>query len=756
MERTSRGGLLSAGLGASLGVLGVLWSPLLLPWPVLALGLLIVLAIRSWPRWPLLWCLLGASWTLWHASNLLDARWPAERHGEDVTVQGRIAELPLQRADHWRFRFEALPGEAVQGAIRTSWYFSDVALAGGQCWVLQLRMRTPRGAVSPGAFDYERWLFAEGYVASAYVREGRPCAEAAPPPWWRSMRQHLDAALGRWLEDHPALDLARALTVANRNGLDEDDWRVLRVTGTSHLVAISGLHVGLVAGLFLFLGRWSWQRSAWLCRQLPAPRAGLLAGTAAALAYAALAGFSVPTQRALLMWAVVALALWSGHRTRAWHVLMLAWLAVLAFDPLAVLGAGTWLSFLAVATIVLVSSERAGGAAVWWRIPRLQAALLVGLTPATLLFFDGASLLAPVVNAVVIPAFAVLLPLLLASVALAWAGGSTLPLTAAAHLLEWLRQGLILAAESAPMLWLEAVPGPLILLCAAWGAFLLLSPQLQPLRLLGLICWLPLLWPRPGLAPGVAEVAVLDVGQGLSVVVRTREHTLVYDAGPAWPGGFDAGEAIVVPYLRQAGVRAVDRLIISHPHRDHAGGAPAVGQGLPVVEHWEEGGTVCRHPQRWDWNGVAFEVLHPRQPARWQGNNRSCVLRVSAGGQRLLITGDIEATAEHALRAAAPEGLRSQIVVVPHHGSRTSSTPAFVAATQADWALFSAGWRNRHGHPHPEVQRRWEGAGARTLSTGDAGSLEVRLGAGSKPALRAAREQQRIWRAAFRLPAAVD
>lgn len=728
-------------------MLGVLWSPILLPWQVLAGWLPLALLSPPRLRWPQLALLLGASWTLLHATQALDARWPAERHGTDVAVRGHITDLPLHRADHWRFRFQPAAGEVISGAVRTSWYRTEEILASGDCWVLTLRMRAPRGAVSPGAFDYERWLFAQGYSASAYVRQARRCNEATPAAWWHTARQGLDAKLGRWLEAHPALDLVRALTVANRNGLDDEDWRVLRVTGTSHLVAISGLHVGLVAGVFLLLGRWLWQRSAWLCAVLPAPRAGVLAGSLAACGYAALAGFSVPTQRALLMWLIVAVALWSGHRVRALYVLMLAWIAVLAVDPFAVLGAGAWLSFLAVGTIVLVSSDRAGGAAVWWRVPRLQGALLIGLAPASLLFFDGASLLAPLVNALVIPLFAVLLPVLLASVTLAWVGLGTLPLALTADALQWVREGLVLAADTAPMLWMEAAPPPLAVACAALGALLLLAPQASPLRLLGLICWLPLLWPRPALPAGVAEVAVLDVGQGLAVVVRTRQHALVYDAGPAWPGGFDAGEAIVVPYLRHVGVGKIDHLILSHDHRDHVGGAEAIARALPVVRHSGVGGSPCRHGQQWQWDDVVFTVLHPRTPDAWQGNDRSCVLAVRAGSHGLLISGDIEAAAERAIVQADGAMLAADAVIVPHHGSKTSSTPALVRAVSPEWAFFSAGWENRHGHPHPSVVARWQGIGAQVKVTGDSGTLTMRLGEDSLPAPKAGRALRRIWRA---------
>ena len=748
MQRRPAGSLGSGGLAFSLGILGVLWAPWLPPWLALAAGLPVALLSPARIRWLLLCLLLGAGWAALEAGQRLDARWPTARHGEDVQLRGVVADIPEARGEDWRFRFHPDDGP-VAGDIRVSWYRAEQPLAAGDCLDLQLRMRTPRGSVSPGAFDYERWLLTESYTATAYVREAERCG-ARPQPWWRAARAGLNAQLGQWLEGHPGLPLLRALSVGNRNGINDADWRVLRVTGTTHLLAISGLHVGLVAGIILVLGRWLWRRSAWLCARLPAPWAGVLIGSLAALAYAALAGFAVPTQRALLMWAVLAVALWSARAVRPAHVLLLAWLAVLAVDPLAVLSAGTWLSFIAVAAIILVSSDRAAGLGAWLRIPRLQMALLVALAPATLLFFQGASLLAPMVNAVAIPLFGLLLPVLLLSLVGALLGGGGAALWPVAGALAMLRQALGWVAERGDLLWVQAAPEPLTVAAAAVGAALLLAPQAIPVRGLALLCFLPLLWPAPKLPPGQFELAVLDVGQGLATVVRTRNHTLVYDAGPAWPGGFDAGEAIVLPWLRHRGVDRIDRLLNSHGHADHAGGLEALADALLVgrrVTSEADGG--CERGQGWQWDDVDFRVLHPPAAAGWEGNNRSCVLRIAAGEHTVLLTGDIEAAAEISLvDDQGAEPLSATVVVAPHHGSRTSSSPAFVAATRPEHLLVPAGWRNRHGHPDAQVLQRWRAVDTRIDVTGYAGSLWLRLGQGvDMPSLQRARDSRRIWRA---------
>lgn len=748
MQRLPAGRPGGGGLAFSLGLLGALWAPMVVPWPVLAGALPLAMAMPARLRWLLLSALLGAVWASLNAGNALDARWPAARHGEDLHLRGTVAGLPEARGEDWRFRFQPEQG-VVDGDIRVSWYRAERTLTAGECLALTLRMRSPRGSVSPGAFDYERWLLTERYAATAYVREGRSCGRG-DLPWWRAARIGLDARLGDWLAGHAGLPLLRALIVGNRQGIDDADWQVLRITGTTHLLAISGLHVGLVAGLFLFIGRWLWRRSARLCAWLPAPRAGVLAGSLAALSYAALAGFAVPTQRALLMWAVLALALWSARPVRPGRVMLLAWLAVLIFDPLAVLSAGTWLSFIAVAAIVLVSSDRAAGIGAWLRIPRLQLALLIALAPATLLFFQGASLLAPVVNAVAIPLFALLLPVLMVATALALLGVGAPALWPVAEALHALRRGLGMVAEIAEPLWLQAAPSGWVVAAAALGAVLLLAPQAAMLRGLGLLCWLPLLWPAPKLPEGQFELALLDVGQGLAAVVRTRDHALVYDAGPAWPGGFDAGEAIVVPWLRYRGVSRVDRLMASHGHADHVGGLSAVAEALPVGRQMTaERDQACARGQRWQWDGVDFRVLHPPAGAAWKGNNRSCVLRVAADGHSALLTGDIEAAGEISLLDDVGAALLgATVVVAPHHGSRSSSSPGFVAATAPRHVMVPAGWRNRHGHPAPEVLARWRDAGARVEVTGYTGSLWMRLGQGVHRAeLQRARDRRRIWRA---------
>jgi competence protein ComEC len=680
----------------------------------------------------------------------LAEHWPVDRHGQDLALRGVIASLPERGEQSQRFLFEpevpALQG--VPRRIRVSWYRAEQAVAGGECWQFTLRMRTPRGSMNPGGFDYEGWLFAQGIGATATVRAAEPCGVSPGYPVLRA-RQWLVERLHAWLPEHPARALVAALTVGDRSEFSDADWETFRVTGTSHLVAISGLHVGIIAGAAFFLLRWLW--SAWpaLCLLLPAQRAALLGTLGFAGGYALMAGFLPPVQRALIMLVVVALAAWLHRLTSPSRVLALAWLAVLLIEPSAVLSAGLWLSFGAVAAILYVSAGRVRAPPLWHSIIYLQLMLAVALVPLTLYFFQGAAWLAPAANLVAVPLFMLLTPLVLASVLLAAAvpsaGIPTLEWTAS--LLQGFRRGLETLA-SAPEPWLPASPEPAVLLLALCGIVLLFAPRGLPLRALGALCLIPLFIPGTDAGRRPLEVAVLDVGQGLAVAVHTARHTLLYDAGPAWKDGFDAGDSVVVPYLLHRGVRRVDRLVLSHDHNDHAGGIPAVRTRLRVAgEIGTAAGRECRDGESWEWDGVRFEILHP-DAGHWPINNRSCVVRVSGPDFSVLLPGDVERSAERRLVRVHAERLRADVLVAPHHGSASSSTPDFVEAVQPRLVIHGAGWRNHFRHPRPEVVGRYAGIGARQYVTGNSGALIVTMqDDGSFAVTEWRRRARRFWNA---------
>jgi competence protein ComEC len=716
----------------TLGVLSLHAWRELPPWLVLAPLLLAALPGGRY-RWHFLFLALGLGLTLWQAQRELDQRWPASRHGEVLTLKGKVSSLPEAGHDPrepeqkvWRFRFDPEAAQGLPRHLRVSWYRTQEPLRAGECWQLELKLRTPRGSMNPGGFDYEGWLLREGIGATATVRKARRCGEGEG---LLALRQRLRDALEAWLPDHPAAPMVVALTLGDQSGLRDADWETFRLTGTSHLVAISGFNIAIVAALGFFLGRWLWTLWPPLLLRLPAQKAGWLVSGLFAVAYGAVAGFEAPVARATLMALFVIVAGFANRLGQPSRVLALAWFAVLVIDPLAITSPGLWLSFGAVAAIFYVGGGRL--APHWLRaLVMLQLMLTVVLMPLTLHFFHGLSWPAPLVNLLAVPAFALLTPLLLLAMLLAalWPAAGVPLLGWSADALQWLRLGLEAAAQW-PQAWIAWSPAWPALLLALLGAVLLFAPRGLPLRPLALLCFLPLAFP-PSLAPraGSVELTALDVGQGLAVVVRTASHSLLYDAGPAFEEGFDAGESVVVPYLLGRGVHRLDRLLLSHHDNDHAGGVGAVLRRLPVAQQYGTPGQApCLEGMRWTWDGVAFETLHPQGQDSGPDNNRSCVLRIEAGGQVALLTGDIERAAERELLQRHGGRLRATVLLSPHHGSRTSSTPEFVAAVQPQWVIHPAAWRSSFGHPRQEVVARYDAQGARQLVTGVEGMIRLQL-----------------------------
>lgn len=718
--------------------LALLSAPALLPWAGRAI----------WAAFA-----LGGLVAALHGQHYLDERWPAARHGEEIELQGHVASLverSLARESDGtrtlRFAFEPLDA-ALPSRIRVSWYRSDAQPRGGECWTLRLKLRTPHGSANPGAFDYEGWLYRKGIAAVATVRAGTRCEAPRAMPILRA-RQALMDRFEAWLPAHPAAAMVAALTVGADSGFSDADWTVFRETGTSHLVAISGFNVAILAGVAFVLLRWTWPLSIRLATRLPAQKAGRIAAAIAGLAYGLLAGWESPAQRAALMLALLLFAALPDRRADPVRVLALALLLMLAFDPAAVLSPGLWLSFGAVAAIYFAAAGRLRLPPAWRVAIQVQLLLSVMLAPLTLYFFHGAAWLGPLVNLVAVPLMALLTPLLLAAVALAlaWPALGVPALMGIAELLHALQLGLAWIAAHAPAAWMPAAPPWPALLLALFGAGLLFAPRGWPLRALALPLFLPLALPPQEPSASPFELSALDVGQGLAVLVRTAHHTLLYDTGPAFEDGFDAGESVVAPFVLGLGRAGVDRVLISHGDRDHAGGLAAVRKLLNVGE---ELGTAapCAEGQRWDWDGVRFELLHP-DAGEWSDNNRSCVLRVSTPAFSALLAGDIERGAEARLLRDHAERLRADVLIAPHHGSKTSSTESFVQAVRPELVIFAAGWRSHYGHPRADVVARYAALGARPLTTGVEGAIRIwRDADGAVQARSWRRERRRFWNA---------
>ena len=737
------------------------WLALLLP-----LLLLPWLLPSSWRRWlqPPALVIAGLLWGWWHAALALHPQLPVALEGEDLVLEGVIANLPEADGERSRFLFDvsrlSYRGTPVAspGLVRLSWYRDYPTLEAGQRWRLQVRLKRPHGMVNPGTFDYEGWLYQQRIRATGYVRPAADTVllddDSGAFPLQR-LRQRLYQQLRRAVGEHLLGGVVAALALGERQDIGRGQWQLLRATGTNHLVAISGLHIGIVAGLVFFLARrlWRWPE------RLPAPKAAALAALAAAALYAALAGFSIPTQRALIMVAVAMLAVLGQHALRPARVLALALLAVLLLDPLAVLSPGFWLSFGAVAVILYGMGGRLGASGWWWRWGRVQVLVALGLAPVLAVWFQQVPLISPLANLLAVPWVSLLVvPLVLTGAGLAalWPWGAEAVLSLAVLALDALWWWLAWCAGLLPPRWNVLAAAPWTLLPALPGLAWLLAPRGWPARWLGLAWLLPLLLVRPpGPAPGTAWVTLLDVGQGLAVLVRTAGHTLLYDTGPRYGADADAGTMVIVPVLQHYGISRLDVLLLSHGDSDHAGGAAAVFESVEVGRlvsgaaaplPWRPH-EPCHRGQQWHWDGVAFELLYPPPEGGpgGKGNDGSCVLRIATAGGVLLLSGDIEAAAEAELLARVPERLAADVLVAPHHGSKTSSTVPFVTAVAARHALFAIGYRNRWGFPHPRVVERYRAAGAAVHTTAAQGAITVRLEADGLEMESWRRQARRYW-----------
>ncbi|MCW8840407.1 MAG: DNA internalization-related competence protein ComEC/Rec2 [Gammaproteobacteria bacterium] len=736
----------------------LLW---LVPWPLLCFP-----PVRRFALWLLLFT-LGFTLAALDASRRLQPALDPALEGIPVEVIGVVDSLPRYEGPILRFELAVEEGRTLKGErivlpqrLRLSWYNDfPSTMVPGQRWQLRVKLKRPWAMRNPGGFDYEQWLFQQGIRATGYVRQAgdnRLLAPVVAGYRLARLRHGLQQAIASALEDHPMRGLVTALAIGERSAITDEQWDVLLASGTNHLVAISGLHVGLVAGLIFLLVRRLWRLSSLCCHWLPAPRAASLLALLAGAAYAALAGFAIPTQRALVMLAVVLGALWWQRPLQRSRVLLLALWAVVLLDPVSVLSAGFWLSFAAVTWILYGMSGRLTAGGLWWRWGRVQFLVAAGLLPLLLLFFQQGSLSSPLANLIAVPWVSLLVvPLtLLGVVLLWWPPLGTALLGLAAQLLQWLWPLLQWLSETIPLL--PGTAAGWTLLPALAGLVWLFAPHGWPLRPAGIVLLLPLLlWQPPLPQPGEARFTLLDVGQGLAAVVQTRHHLLVFDSGPRYRSGFDTGEAVVVPFLRERGLRQIDLLLISHGGNDHAGGARSVLGQLPVermvssIETLPGGNPAepCRRGDGWQWDGVAFRILHPDDEAlSGEHNDHSCVLRVDAGGDSLLITADIEAGAEQSLLASG-EPLAADILVAPHHGSKSSSSPAFIAAVAPEHVLFSVGYRNRYGFPHPQVVQRYDAAGARLWRSDESGALSITLGAAQRHFEAYRPAHRRIWHA---------
>lgn len=766
--------------GFVFGVALLQWQPALPS--LVALGYLVALAAWLWfvavvlPQrfaWratllPIVAFLLGFCWAgglaQWRMSDAL----AADDEGRDIQLVGVINALPqaFENGVRFNFRVEPVDSETSAGVrvvvprqLALAWYrawrrgpqASEQAqalppLQAGQRWRLTVRLKRPHGGINPQGFDYEAWLLENGVRATGYVRPaaGNQLLAAFvldPVTLIERLRAEIRQRFEQRLGERPYAGILSALVIGDQRAIPHAQWESFRRTGITHLISISGLHVTMIASLAYGLVGGLWRRQPRLVLRLPAQRAAVLGGFLAALVYCLIAGYQAPAQRTLYMLLVIALALWTQRTTAPSRVLSLALLLVVLLDPWAVLKPGFWLSFGAVGVLFYIGSNRLATGHWLLEWGRAQWAVTLASIPLLLMLFQQFSLVSPLANALAIPLVSfVITPLAL----LGALPGLGFLLEPAYWVTDWLMRFIDWLAQLPWASWQQHAPRPWTWLLALAGCLWLLLPRGFPARWLGFLSLLPLLLltpPRP--APGAVRLVVLDVGQGQAVHIQTATHDLLYDAGPIYTPETNAGNRVIVPYLQAAGVGKLHGLLVSHQDTDHSGGAADILQAMPV--DWLMSSLPARHAlltqsrkalpcyagQTWIWDGVRFAILHPEaaqlvHPPR-KTNALSCVLSVSNAAGKVLLAGDIETANERELIRRNAAALQADVLLAPHHGSTTSSSPEFVQAVGASTVIFSAGYKNRFNHPRPEIVARYRATGAQLRRTDAEGALTVDL-----------------------------
>ena len=709
--------------------------------------------------------------TGWRAVCLQQHTLTPKLEGVDLWVIGVVTEMPQVRVDGVRFAFQVEHARrqddgnevALPDSISLGWYSQRVdsepvalpRLRAGERWRLPVRLKRPHGLVNPGGFDAELWAWSQGVRATGQVRESL-APQRLDSTWLYPVAQWRQAtrdAIARTVSQTRWTGQIAALLIGDQGSIDSKDWEVFRLTGIAHLVSISGLHITLWAWMASRLVSAVWRHSdvlgrSW-CLTCPAVHAGLWGGLCFAWMYAVFSGWGVPAQRTVCMLAVASVLQWRACRWPVWDRWSLAAVAVCVWDPWALLQPGFWLSFVAVGMLFLmpplprVAATSTHVQPSRWQtfinpvrqLWREQWGLTLALTPLTLWLFQQVSLVGLAVNLLAIPWVTLVVT------PLAFAGMLWSPFW---QVCGWALQAMMAVLEPLSSLpwavWHSAAPPWWVAMLGLSGGALVISQQRWCWRVVGAIGVLPVLcWQAPRPALGVAQLMFADIGQGNAVWVRTAHHSLMFDTGPRFGVDNDAGQRVLLPLLQQMN-EPMDTLVLSHQDSDHTGGALSLMAQHAKATIWSSITQVhwlshrlsmkrCEAGQAWAWDGVLFDFIHPLASdydKPFSPNARSCVLRIRAQGQTVLLTGDIEAMQEQALLQRMGDALRADVLLVPHHGSKTSSTEGFIDAVKPRWALFQHGYRNRYGHPAPVVVQRYLQRGIQSLYSPSCGAMHWR------------------------------
>ncbi len=683
--------------------------------------------------------LLGFAWMGWFSHQIISAQVSDNYLNKPILIQGKISQLPEQTPKKTKFIFES--EKPFKARLKLSWYGDhSKKLNTGDTWQLLVKLKHNNGYQNLGGFDYEKWLFYKQISATGYVRSSESNQYLTPnsKPLIDRLRQDTRQHLQYFLKDLSFGGVINALIIGDRSLITDLHWKLFQSTNTTHLSVISGLHIGLISGLIYLLSAFIWRRCSFCALRIPAQVMGGYFGIAAALIYALIAGFSIPTGRAFIMASVVFISIILRRHHNVWQLYGVALFLTLIYNPVSIFSVGFWLSFYVVAVIIYGVGTHKDKS--WlYRLIYIQLLITLATIPLIAWFFSSGSILSPIANLIAIPIFSfITTPVSLIGALLALIGADTL-----AHFsFEISNQSLVILSYLLEFLqnfsfnqWYYAQSTSVDLILLITAVVITILPKELKLRKISLpILLLILFSPSPKLEQNSALITVLDVGQGLSIVVQTKGHTLLFDTGAAYPSGFNMGESVINPYLRNKKINFLDKIIISHGDNDHIGGLKSVlskfktQEILTSVPHKiSQPSTNCESSQSWQWDGILFEILNPDQGSNFKSNNASCVLKVSNQNYSVLLTGDIERKAEKYLIKNHASRLLSNVMLAPHHGSKTSSTSAFIRAVSPQTVVISSGFKNRFHHPATITTERYKNNHINIINTSCAGQIDIKL-----------------------------
>ncbi len=693
-----------------------------------------------WISWAIF--LLGFAWMGYSSLQIINASVADIYLNRPVLVEGVIVDLPEVKKQKTKFIFNAK--HPFKGRLKLSWYGDNLpSLQSGDGWQLLLKLKSNNGYQNSGGFDYEKWLFYQKINATGYVKksEFNQRTKISKSLSIDKFRQNIRYKLRPFLAPLEFGGVINALIIGDRSMLSDAHWNLFKNTNTTHLSVISGLHIGLISGFVFLLMQWLWRHCTRCCLTLPAQVFGAYFGLLSAFLYALIAGFSIPTGRAFIMAGVVFISLIIRHHYNAWQLYGLALILVLVNNPLSVFSIGFWLSFYVVGVIIYGAAQHREKS--WlYRLIYIQLLISIATLPLIAWFFASGSSLSPIANLIAIPVFSfIVTPLSL--IGAVFILGDFVYLANLSF--EISNQALIALAYGLKYLqqfdfntWHYTQTSTLDLIIFVLAIFIVISPKGLKLRKLSIpILASIFLMPNDGIEKDSALVTVLDVGQGLAIVVQTQNHTLLFDTGAAYPSGFNLGDSVINPYLRSKHIKHLDKIIISHGDNDHIGGLPSVIETFSVdeilssvpnkIKQHKHQVSACQTGQNWQWDGVKFEILNPTKNTKFTGNNASCVLKISTTRHSILLTADIENKAEQQLIKIAKNKLKSTLMIAPHHGSKTSSTQDFINAVLPSMVVVSNGYKNRFSHPSQKIINRYKANNISVIKTSCTGQIDIKL-----------------------------